>query len=525
MAVGVTVCVFCLRASVGAAEHVPVGAGAGELRIASKSFTESVIVAEIVAQWTRASGIATQHRAAFGGTRLLWDALVSGAIDLYPEYTGTITQEILSGTPRPSPSTTGQGVTGQDATAIDPWLRETLAARGIGITGSLGFNNSYAIGVTEDCARRYGLTTILDLRSNPQLRFGFSSEFMSRQDGWPALRARYALPQQDVKGLDHDLAYRGLVAGAIDATDLYATDAEIRQYGLRVLRDDRQVFPRYDAVLLYRLDRLSSPAVDRVHRLEGRIDGAAMTSMNAAVKLQRRPEKEVAAAFLRAKMGVSGGTGERADAGGSAVMHTILARAAEHLSLVAVSLSAAIVVAVPLGVAAAHWPGLGQLVLAVVGIVQTVPSLALLVFMIPLFGIGGAPAIVALFLYSLLPIVRNTHAGLRGISPSLRESADALGLPPRAILRLVELPLASPLILAGIKSAAVINVGTATLGALIGAGGFGQPIFTGIRLDDLGLILQGAIPASILALLVQGFFDLAERVLVPRGLRATARLS
>ncbi len=147
------------------------------------------------------------------------------------------------------------------------------------------------------------------------------------------------------------------------------------------------------------------------------------------------------------------------------------------------------------------------------------PSLALLVFMIPLLGIGEAPAIVALFVYSLLPIVRNTHAGLRGIPASLREVATALGLGPGASLRAVELPLASPAILAGIKTSAVINVGTATLGALIGAGGYGQPILTGIRLDDLRLILEGAIPAALLALGVERIFDLVEKIVVPRGLR------
>ena len=132
---------------------------------------------------------------------------------------------------------------------------------------------------------------------------------------------------------------------------------------------------------------------------------------------------------------------------------------------------------------------------------------------------AGLPQLSALFLYSLLPIVRNTYTGLRDIPPPVRESAEALGLPPGARLRLVELPMASREILAGIKTSAVINVGTATLGALIGAGGYGQPILTGIRLDDVGLILQGAIPAALLALLVQGVFDLAELVVVPKGLR------
>jgi osmoprotectant transport system permease protein len=238
-----------------------------------------------------------------------------------------------------------------------------------------------------------------------------------------------------------------------------------------------------------------------------------MSALNARAKLDRAPETAVAAAFLREHFALAPSSQDH----GAARM--ILARTLEHLWLVGVSLFAAMAVAVPLGVFAARRPKLGQIVLAAVGIIQTLPTLALLVFMIPLFGIGGLPAVVALFLYSLLPIVRNTHAGLTGIPYALLESAQALGLPRAAQLRLIELPLASPLILAGIKSAAVINVGTATLGALIGAGGLGQPIFTGIRLDNLSLILQGAIPASLLALAVQGLFELLERWLVPRGLR------
>ena len=166
---------------------------------------------------------------------------------------------------------------------------------------------------------------------------------------------------------------------------------------------------------------------------------------------------------------------------------------------------------------------MGQLVIGMTGILQTVPSLAMFVFMIPLLGIGTWPAIAALFLYSLLPIVRNTHAGLVGISPELRESAAALGLPTGVRLRRIELPLATRSILAGIKTAAVINVGTATLAALIGAGGYGQPILTGIRLDSVALILEGAVPAAILALLVQGMFEVIERWLTPRGLRLAAR--
>lgn len=481
-----------------AAAPAPVAARA--LVVASKSFTESVILGEIVAQSERAAGVTTEHRAGLGGTRLVWDALVRGAVDVYPEYTGTIVREIL---PELSSS------------ASSEQLARALAAHGVGMTAPLGFDNTYAIGLLRARARALDVARISDLRSLPALTFGFSNEFMSRGDGWPALRKRYGLPQEHVRGLDHDLAYRALAAGTIDATDIYTTDAEIRGLDLVALEDDLGFFARYDAVLLYRLDvgaRFGPEAVATLHRLEGRIDAATMIALNARAKLDHVPESAVAAGFL--------GTAAHDSAPRAQTVRAVIERVVEHLELVAISLLAAILVAVPLGILAAKLPRFGGPVLAATGIVQTVPTLALFVFMIPLFGIGTVPAVVAMFLYALLPIVRNTHAGLVGIPSPVRESAEALGLPPAAILRRVELPLASPLIFAGIESAAVINVGAATLGALIGAGGLGQPIFTGIRLDDLGLILAGAVPASLLALAVQGLFEMLERLIVPRGLRA-----
>jgi osmoprotectant transport system permease protein len=318
-----------------------------------------------------------------------------------------------------------------------------------------------------------------------------------------------------VRGLDHDLAYRGLEAGRIDAVDLYSTDAEISYYGLRVLADDLRYFPVYDAVLIYRADVAErAPAVVSAFlKLEGRIPEKKMVAMNARAKLDQVPENVVAADFLASELGI------RADARVEGRAAEILRNTGEHLYLVGVSLLAAILLAIPLGIAAAKRSGLGQVILAVVGVIQTIPSLALLVVLIPIFGLGEVPAMIALFLYSLLPIVRNTYAGLHDIPASMRESAAALGLPAFARLRLVELPMASRSILAGIKTSAVINVGTATLGAVIGAGGYGQPILTGIRLNRTDLILQGAVPAAVLALLVQLGFEVWERWLVPKGLR------
>jgi len=478
-------------------------AGADDaVRIGSKKFTESVILGEMARLLVQASGHTAEHRRELGGTRVLWGALLAGEIDVYPEYTGTLLQEILA----------------KERLVDEVALVDALVRRGLRMTPPLGFNNTYALGVSRALAERLGLRRISDLRAHPDLVLGFGNEFLNRADGWPGLKRRYRLPQRDVRGLDHDLAYRGIASGALHVIDLYATDAEIEYYDLLALEDDLGFFPAYDAVLLYRadLERRAPGAVAALKRLGGRIDAPTMARLNARVKLEREPETAVAADFLAGALGIESTISARGP------WERLWRHTAEHLVLVAVSLGAAILVAVPLGVWAALRPRAGHLILAAAGVIQTIPSLALFVFMIPLLGIGGPPAAVALFLYSLLPIVRNTHAGLTDIPAPIRESAEALGLPRAAQLRLIELPLAGRSILAGIKTSAVINVGTATLAALIGAGGYGQPILTGIRLDDVGLILQGAVPAAVLALLVQGLFGLAERLVVPRGLRIKA---
>ena len=474
-------------------------ARAQELHIGSKAFTESVVLGEILLHLAESTGATATHHQQLGGTRVLWDALLLGEIDIYPEYTGTISNEILAA----------------EDLADDAAIREALAGRGIVMTESLGFNNTYAIGMREGTAARLGIENISDLRAHADLSFGFGNEFMDRGDGWPGLRQTYRLRHRDVTGLDHDLAYRGLASGSIDAIDVYTTDAAIAYYGLRLLDDDRGYFPVYNAVLLYRaeLDQTAPAAVAAFRRLVGHIDETTMAGLNAKVKLDKVTEARVAATFVEDDFGLSVEVRE------DDWLARLLRNTGDHLALVAISLSAALLVSIPLGIVAARRRRLGQVILTVVGVIQTIPSLALFVFMIPLLGIGGPPAMMALFLYSLLPIVRNTHAGLSDIPPDIIESADAIGLPPGARLLRVELPMAGRSILAGVKTSAVINVGTATLGALIGAGGYGQPILTGIRLDDIGLILEGAVPAAALALIVQGGFELAERVVVPKGLR------
>ncbi|MBS0202507.1 MAG: ABC transporter permease subunit [Planctomycetes bacterium] len=481
------------------------------VRVGSKAFTESVVLGELLEHLITDAGGKAQHLAELGGTQICWKALSSGDIDCYVEYTGTIQQEILK----------GELIRGDES------MREALAVRGVVMSRHLGFNNTYALGMPEELAAKLHIRTISDLVASPELshlKMRFSDEFIERADGWRGLRKEYGFPEIAERGIDHSLAYRGLLSGSHQVTDVFTTDAEIRLYNIRVLEDDHGYFPLYQAVLLSRSDLATrAPRVAAsLQRMEHLIDNPTMIDLNAKAKLDRIDESKVAAGFLRERLKLEiTVAGEGRSARFAQTAGRMLNNLHQHLLLVIVSLAAAIVVAVPLGVISYCRPRLGRVVLNTVGIIQTLPAMAVLVFTIPILGLGAWPAIFALFLYSLLPIVRNTYTGLSDIPGNLRESAIVLGLSDFARLRLIELPLASTSILAGIKTAAVINVGTATIGALVGAGGFGQPILTGIRLDDFNLILQGAIPSAVLAVIVQAGFGFAERWLVPAGLRAS----
>ena len=485
-------------------------ANAQTINVGSKRFTESYILGEILTQRARAAGeAAVTHQQGLGNTAIVFSALKSRAIDFYPEYTGTLAFELLGLDRAPSPEE----------------LRRLLAAHGLGVAIPLGFSNTYALGVAEARAESLGLKRISDLVRHPELKLGLSQEFLNRKDGWPALKAAYALPHSP-RGLDHGIAYEALAARQIDVMDVYSTDAKIVRYGLRLLEDDRGFFPPYDAVILYRLDfpQRYPKTWAAFQSLENRIDAARMRRMNARVELEGHAFAEVAREFLGAPEGVasapSAGPRERRSFM-AALFGPDLARVTlQHLGLVLASLVPAIALGVPLGVWAHRSRRAAPFIMAAVALLQTVPALALLAFLITLMGrIGAAPAIAALFLYALLPIVRNTATGLADIPGPLGDSARALGLPARFRLRAIELPLASRSILAGIKTAAVISVGAATIAAFIGAGGYGERIVAGLAVNDSTLLLAGAVPAAVLALAVQWGFDLLERGLVPAGLR------
>lgn len=467
----------------------PARSDAATLRVGSKRFAESYILAEIVVALARSEGIDAVHEQGLGGTAVTYRALADGAIDVYPEYTGTIAEAIV-----------------KDGSTDLRHLEDVLAARGLAISASLGFQNTYAIAASREAATRERLARVSDLAGHPALRVGVSHELLGRSDGWPGLARRYGLEAITPVALDHGLAYDAVASGSIDVTDVYTTDAKIARYGLVVLEDDRRFFPAYEAVLLYRIDaRARFPALGRVlDRLRGSIDAPTMQRLNGRAELDGVPFPRVAAEHL--------GAGTSAPERGRGFLDGLLAsirrHGPRHVALVAAALALSALVGTPLGVLAHARRRVGVLVLGATGLVQTIPSLALFCFFIPVLGIGPLPALAALSLYGLLPIVRNTHAGLASIPEDLRDAAEALGLTPFERLWHVELPLAARTITAGVKTSAVVAVGSATVAAFVGAGGFGEPISTGLSLNDVPMILQGALPAAALALVVEALFAL-----------------
>lgn len=484
----VVLLLVALTAEPAAAEDAPV-------RIASKNFNESYVLAEVIAQRLEGEGIAVERRFGLGGTLICFDALVAGEIDLYVEYTGTLSQAIL-GSP---------GVTEIDA------LNDLIRDRGLMMLAPFGFNNTYAMATPRRVAQARGLDRIGDLAAHPDLKVVVSHEFLEREDGWPGLSVAYGLTMP-VTGIEHGLAYQAIAHGDIDVTDAYSTDGELKRYDLKVLEDDLDYFPEYLAAPLVRTD-LPAPVIDAITSLSGRIDADRMQAMNAEVVFAKRSFASVANEFLVGE-GLSAVRSESGD-----LLQALGRNTLQHLKLTATALIAAVIFGIGLSLLVFRNPIVSRAVTYFCGLLQTVPSIALLALLIPLFGIGMVPAVLALFLYSLLPILRNTLTALNTIDPTLIRVAQAMGLKPAEQLRYVYLPLSAPSMFAGIRTAAVISIGTATLAAFIGAGGLGEPIVTGLALNDTSLILQGAIPAAVLAVLTELVFEGLERWLIPASLR------
>ncbi len=467
------------------------------ITVGAKHFNESYILGNMIALVLEDAGYTVNKMFNLGGTAVTFEALKNHEIDVYPEYTGTIAAEILKL---------------EGAQNLKQLRKKVKERYGLAISDPYGFSNTYALLMKQKKASRLAISTISDLRNHPDLSFGLSYEFLKRQDGWGELSAYYKLPQHPI-GMEHGLAYQAILKDQIDVTDAYSTDGQILRYHLLLLKDDRHFFPDYQAVSFYNAS-LPKKAKDALKQLDGAISAKEMQALNARALFEHENHLKIARDFLVRKKII-----KNTKFTSSGPWREVLDKTLVHLELTLISLLAAILIALPLGMVIYRNRRLSRSVLYIAGIMQTIPSIALLALMIPLFGIGFLPAIIALFIYALLPILRNTVSGLFGVDPQLKKVASAIGLNDLKRLKMVELPLAMPTILAGIRTSAVISVGTATLAAFIGAGGLGEFIVTGLALNSTSLILKGAIPAALLAIAIELLFEGIEWLLIPRHLR------
>ena len=457
--------------------------------VGSKRFTESYILGEILNLTLRDAGVQAVHRQGLGNTAIVTQALTTGQIDIYPEYTGTILREILK---RPE--------TQASLSELNTWLKP----KQLKVAIPLGFNNTYALAMRADQAKALGLKKISDVINLPAeqqsaLRIALSPEFKTRTDGWPALVRAYDLKIKPGKVLEHGLAYDALVRGDVDIVDAYSTDAAIEKNKLILLEDDRNAFPRYDAVLLMRSDFDEKP----LESLRGKLNEATMAKLNGLAESGVSFDK-VARTFLNKSTDQKNDSTEFSRFLKLLFGPDFFTALRDHILLVAVSSAMALVFGIPLGILAHRRSRYTRWILGGVSILQTIPSLALLTILIALLNqIGAVPAVLALFIYGLLPIVNSTYISLMEVPSNLKESALALGCNEWQLLFFIELPFARPIIMTGLASATVIGVGTCTLAALVGAGGFGDRIVAGLAVNDHALMLAGAIPAAILALLAQ----------------------
>jgi osmoprotectant transport system permease protein len=465
--------------------------------VGSKIFTESYVLGEIAAQIAEKNNdTSVDRKLGMGSTGMLFESLKSGAIDVYPDYSGTLAETILKN---------------PKLKKLDE-IRDALKPLGLTISDSLGFNNTYALAVSEAFAEKNDLHTVSDLlAARTPIRAAFSYEFMDRSDGYKGLIKRYGLKFSSVVRMEHSLVYQAMNDDAVDVIEVYSTDANINKFKLRVLKDDLDYFPSYEAVWVARTDFVAGhPSVwADLKKFEGRIDENKIRSMNAEADQEKKSFSKIASEFLGSK----GASTETSRAS------IIIERTKEHLWLVGVSLLFSVLIGLPLGIFAAKYQRVGQGILIGSALIQTIPTLALLCFLIPVFGVGLKPALVALCLYSLLPVVLNTFTGIRAVDPKNLENAKAFGLNPAQILFQITLPLARPMILAGLKTATIVSIGTATLAALIGAGGYGTLIISGLSLNDIPTILMGAVPAAAMALAAHFMFEALNMVLIPKELR------
>ncbi|HSR53190.1 MAG TPA: glycine betaine ABC transporter substrate-binding protein [Acidobacteriota bacterium] len=518
--------VLCLLLSLGLLYNPPAARAAqpreeeaGRVVVGSKNFAENRLLGEMFAQLLEAhTDLAVERRLGLAGSDICFAAIQGGELDVYPEYTGTALVSLL-------------GMESSRDPRFDLFRLRTQLHRLHKLTflSPLGFENAYEIAVRAEVAQREGLRTISDLaRVAPQLQAAFGFEFMQRPDGLPGLTDAYQLEFAGQQPVQQALKYQLAGQGDIDVLDVYTTDGRNLLHDLVILEDDKNFFPPYQAAPLVREDLLARHprAVMALELLAGALDAQHMRRLNRRLQESGAAESDVARQALNELGLLEESAG---DVSASAPRAGFLAfvyqqrgmlaqRTLEHIGLSLAALLAGTLVALTAALLLERRRRIAEPVIRAVGLTQTIPSIALLAFMVPLLGIGVLPALTALWIYSIFPVLRAAYTGVRDADPQAVQAATALGMTDLQVLTQIRLPLAVPVIMAGVRTAGVITVGTATLAAFIGAGGLGEPIVTGLQLSDSRRILAGAIPAAALAFAADALLALLEKALRPRGL-------
>lgn len=487
--------------------------------IGSKEFTENYLLGEMAAILLKEKyDWPVEKKLGLGGTKVVFDALESDSIHLYPDYTGTGYIYFLK-----------RNDNERDPEKIYKIVKETFE-KDFNIIWSkpFGFNNTYALAVRANDDNLNDINSVSELVGNENnFMFAAPHEFMERSDGMPNFQKAYGLKFSDenIVGMEAGLTYSALRDLKVDMIMSYSTDGRIAAFNFRLLEDDLNFFPPYYAAWLAKKSSLEKfPVLKNLYEdFDDLISEKDMMELNNQVDSKKMEPEVVARNFLIKKKLIKGELQKNDKRKG--LLNFFIKKkkylfkiTKEHLILSFGSLLLALIISLPTGILLTRYPVISTPVFAIINTIQTIPSLALLGFLIPIMGIGKIPGIVALFLYSLLPLIRNTYAGVQAVNNNFIEASRGIGLTNWQILWKVEIPLAMPVILAGVRTASVIVIGTATLAALVGAGGLGDPIFRGVSTVNNDLIFLGAIPAALLAIITDKLLGLCEKKLVSKGL-------
>ena len=487
------------------------------IQLAGKAFTESNVLMELMAQMIEAHTELTVERTpSINGSQLTAAALLADEIDIYAEYTGTAWYNQMARTDPCSPL--------HCFSEMAQYAEQHWGAR---VMSPFGFNNTYAIAVRRPLAEERNLRTISDLkRLGDGLRIALSHEFLARPDGWPGLAETYGLEHVGTVGVEHAIVYDALLSGTLDVVEVYSTDGKLDNPEIVLLKDDLNYFPPYHAVPVVRTEIYNDyPEVVRaLELLAWSLSDLEMSRLNRLTEESGGDFSGVASTFLRAR-GLIGETDGDLSTGPSSLSFKIdaslIARQAwRHLLLTLMAVLLACAFALPVAMLLVFHPRHAGWVIGTTSTFQTIPGLALLAILVatPAMGLGMVTAITAIWVYALLPILRNAYVGLTEVDLQLLDVATALGMTPGQVLRFIRIPLAVPTIMAGVRTATVISVGVTTLAAFVGAGGLGELILTGLQLTNRTLILSGALPAALMALIIDRILAGAQTWLAPGGL-------